>query len=101
MSAPVACSITDALADKIRGRSAVVGVVGLGYVGLPLAVEFAQAGFHVIGIDLSETKVNQINAGQSYVSDIPSSVLAPLVQKGLLLATSDFSCVSALDTINI
>jgi UDP-N-acetyl-D-glucosamine dehydrogenase len=101
MSAPVVYSIADVVADKIRTRSAVVGVVGLGYVGLPLAVEFAQAGFHVIGVDLSETKVNQINNGESYVADIPSTVLAPLVQKGLLRATTDFSCVSGLDTINI
>jgi UDP-N-acetyl-D-glucosamine dehydrogenase len=101
MSAPVAYSMAEVLADKIHAHSAVVGVVGLGYVGLPLAVEFAQAGFHVVGIDLSEAKVDQINAGQSYVRDIPSSVLAPLVRKGLLRATSDFSCASALDTINI
>ncbi|MDQ1473840.1 MAG: UDP-N-acetyl-D-glucosamine dehydrogenase [Bryobacterales bacterium] len=101
MSVSVVHSAAEVVADKIRERSAVVGVVGLGYVGLPLAVEFAQAGFHVIGIDLSEAKVNQINAGHSYVNDIPSSVLLPLVQKGLLKATTDFSCVSGLDTVNI
>ena len=60
------------LTKKIEDRSARVGVVGLGYVGLPLAVEFAKAGFHVTGIDLVQGKVDQINAGVSYIQDIPS-----------------------------
>jgi UDP-N-acetyl-D-glucosamine dehydrogenase len=90
-----------ALTEKIVNRQATVGVVGLGYVGLPLAVEFAQAGFHVVGIDLSEAKVARVNAGDSYVGDIPSSVLAPLVRQGMLRATTDFACVNELDTINI
>ena len=81
------------LAKKIRTRRARVGVVGLGYVGLPLAVEFAAAGFTVIGIDISEEKVRRVNAGDSYVGDIPSSTLAPLVEAGRLRATTDFSAV--------
>ena len=89
------------LAEKIRTRRARVGVVGLGYVGLPLAVEFAAAGFTVIGIDISEEKVRRVNAGDSYVGDIPSSTLAPLVEAGRLRATTDFSAVLDLDTINI
>ena len=89
------------LAGKIRTRRARVGVVGLGYVGLPLAVEFAEAGFTVIGIDISEEKVRRVNAGDSYVGDIPSSTLAPLVEAGRLRATTDFSAVLDLDTINI
>ena len=89
------------LQEKISSRRARVGIVGLGYVGLPLAVEFAKAGFTVTGIDLSEDKVNRVNAGDSYVGDIPSSVLAPLVQSGRLRATTDFSAVLELDTINI
>jgi UDP-N-acetyl-D-glucosamine dehydrogenase len=89
------------LAGKIRTRRARVGVVGLGYVGLPLAVEFAAAGFTVIGIDISEEKVRRVNAGDSYVGDIPSSTLAPLVEAGRLRATTDFSAVLDLDTINI
>ena len=60
------------LKDKIESRAARVGVVGLGYVGLPLAVEFAKAGFHVTGIDISEDKTQRVNAGDSYVGDIPS-----------------------------
>jgi UDP-N-acetyl-D-glucosamine dehydrogenase len=89
------------LSEKILSKKAGVGVVGLGYVGLPLAVEFAQAGFHVTGIDVNEEKVARVNAGDSYVGDIPTSVLAPLVQQGLLKATSDFSCLADLDTVNI
>jgi UDP-N-acetyl-D-glucosamine dehydrogenase len=89
------------LADKIRTRSARVGIVGLGYVGLPLAVEFAKAGFTVTGIDITEEKVRRVNAGDSYIGDIPSSILGPLVKAGKLRATTDFSAVLELDTINI
>ena len=89
------------LAEKIKAHSAVIGVVGLGYVGLPLAVEFAQAGFHVVGIDLSESKCASVNAGESYIGDIPTSVLAPLVQQGLLRATTDFCALLEMDTVNI
>src|SRR5271157_1550126 len=89
------------LQEKIRSRHARVGVVGLGYVGLPLAVEFAKAGFSVTGIDVSEDKTRRVNAGDSYVGDIPSSVLGPLVESGKLRATTDFSAVLELDTINI
>jgi len=89
------------LAGKIRNKSARVGIVGLGYVGLPLAVEFAKAGFTVTGIDISEEKVRRVNAGDSYIGDIPSAVLAPLVESGKLRATTEFSAVLELDTINI
>ena len=89
------------LEERIKSRTARVGVVGLGYVGLPLAVEFAKAGFTVTGIDLSVEKARRVNAGDSYVGDVPSAVLAPLVESGKLRATSDFSAVRHLDTINI
>src|ERR1700693_90062 len=89
------------LEEKIKSRRARVGVVGLGYVGLPLAVEFARAGFTVTGIDLSEEKVRRVNAGDSYIGDIPSATLAPLVEAGQLRATADFAAVQELDTINI
>ena len=89
------------LEEKIRSRQARVGVVGLGYVGLPLAVEYAKAGFCVTGIDLSEEKVRRVNAGDSYVGDIPSATLGPLVESGKLRATANFSAVQKLDTINI
>jgi UDP-N-acetyl-D-glucosamine dehydrogenase len=89
------------LAEKIRSKTARVGVVGLGYVGLPLAVEYAEAGFQVTGIDLSEPKISRVNAGDSYVGDVPSSLLAPLVKAGRLRATTDFAAIGDLDTINI
>jgi len=89
------------LGEKIKSRQARVGIVGLGYVGLPLAVEFAKAGFTVTGIDLSESKTSAVNAGESYIGDIPSSVLKPLVQSGKIRATTDFSAVKDLDTVNI
>ena len=92
---------TQTLEEKIRTRTARVGIVGLGYVGLPLAVEFAKAGFPVTGIDISEEKSRRVNGGDSYVGDIPTSVLAPLVRAGKLRATNDFSVVQELDTINI
>ena len=89
------------LAEKIRTKRARVGIVGLGYVGLPLAVEFARAGFDVTGIDVSEAKTSRVNAGDSYVGDVPNETLRPLVEAGKLRATADFSTVSELDTINI
>jgi UDP-N-acetyl-D-glucosamine dehydrogenase len=94
-------SWAERLDEKIRNRTARVGVVGLGYVGLPLGVEFAKAGFAVTGIDVGESKVARVNAADSYVLDVPQSVLAPLVEDGRLRATVDFSVVRELDTINI
>jgi len=91
----------ESLAEKIRSRKARVGVVGLGYVGLPLAVEYAGEGYHVTGIDLNAGKTERVNAGDSYVGDVPSSIMAPMVQSGHLRATTDFSVVRDLDTINI
>ena len=89
------------LADKIRSKTARVGVVGLGYVGLPLAVEYAQAGYHVTGIDLSSGKTARVNAADSYIGDVPSSAMEPLVANGKLRATTDFSVIRDLDTVNI
>lgn len=76
-------------------------MVGLGYVGLPLAVEYAAEGYHVTGIDLNAAKTARVNAGDSYVGDVPSALMAPLVKSGHLRATADFSTVRDLDTINI
>src|SRR5882762_7865798 len=93
--------VQQTLENKIRNRKARVGIVGLGYVGLPLAVEFVKAGFEVIGIDVSESKVAKVNAGESYIADIPEGVFAPLVKSGKLSATTDFGVISELDTVNI
>ena len=89
------------LTHKIRTKTARVGVVGLGYVGLPLAVEYAKEGFPVTGIDLMDSKVDQINNGISYIQDVPAADLASAVAANKLRATTDFSVVSELDTINI
>jgi UDP-N-acetyl-D-glucosamine dehydrogenase len=89
------------LQDKIRSRRARIGIVGLGYVGLPLAVEFGKAGFSVTGIDVNPDKVRRVNAGDSYVSDIASAALGALVHSGKLRATTDFSAIFDLDTIDI
>jgi UDP-N-acetyl-D-glucosamine dehydrogenase len=99
-AAPTAAH-TDLLRHKISTRTARVGIVGLGYVGLPLAVEFAKAGFEVTGVDLVESKVARINAGDSYVQDVPSQEVFSLVEQGRLRATTDFSAIAELDTINI
>jgi UDP-N-acetyl-D-glucosamine dehydrogenase len=90
-----------ALERKVASRKARVGVVGLGYVGLPLAVEFARAGFRVLGIDLDARKVAGINAGRSHFEDVPTSVLAPLVRKGLVKAQRGYRGSGALDAIFI
>src|SRR5579871_989149 len=101
MTMAAAETIASILHEKIASRQARVGIVGLGYVGLPLAVEFAKAGFSVTGIDLDAGKTARVNAGQSYVGDIPSATLASLVSGNKLRATTDFSAVQDLDTINI
>ena len=94
-------SIGSGLEDKIRARTARVGIIGLGYVGLPLAVEFGRAGFSVTGIDVSADKTRQVNAGESYVGDVPTGVLAGLVEQRKICATTDFAAVAELDTLNI
>jgi UDP-N-acetyl-D-glucosamine dehydrogenase len=94
-------TIAESLATRIRTREAKCGVVGLGYVGLPLAVELGKAGFQVTGFDIAEEKVAQLNAGKSYVQDVPSSDVAALTQSGRFRATTDFSEIAAMDTINI
>jgi UDP-N-acetyl-D-glucosamine dehydrogenase len=89
------------LIEKIRRREARCGVIGLGYVGLPLALEFARAGFRVTGIDLDERKIDAIAAGRSYIVDTKDGEIAEQVKAGRFRATSDFSVISELDTINI
>lgn len=89
------------LLDKIRSRKARTGVIGLGYVGLPLAIEFAHAGFRAIGIDVDQRKVDAINAGTSYIVDTANEEVASLVTTGRLSATTDFSVLAECDTINI
>ena len=91
----------ESLRKKIENRTAKVGVIGLGYVGLPLSATIAKAGFQVTGIDLSEEKVNQVNDGISYISDLSLETLAPLIQRGQIRATTDYAILSELNIINI
>lgn len=87
--------------SKIADREAVVGVVGLGYVGLPLAVAFAEAGFSVVGVDVDAEKVAALQAGESYVEDVPAAMLQPLVAQGLLRATTSYEALHEADAISI
>jgi len=89
------------LSEKLKDKTAHLGVIGLGYVGLPLAVEYAEAGYHVTGFDVAQDKVDGVNAGRSHVKDVPSESLAKVVRAGLLSATSDFSKLREVDTVNI
>ena len=89
------------LLKKIADREIVAGVVGLGYVGLPLAVEKAKAGFKTIGFDVQQSKVDQVNSGHNYIGDVVDSDLAMLVENGMLQATSDFSRISEVDFVAI
>ncbi len=91
----------DALLQRLHDRQATVGIVGLGYVGLPLAVEFAAAGYTVIGYDVDATKVAQINGGASYIGDIESTQVAPLVEDGKLCASTDAADLRHADVISI
>jgi UDP-N-acetyl-D-glucosamine dehydrogenase len=89
------------LKDKIRDRKARIGIIGLGYVGLPLAVEFAKEGFDVTGFDVDESKVTEINAGRSYIGDVTTADVAAAVNAGRLHATTDMSKLHDMDAIDI
>ncbi len=89
------------LIERLKNRQAVVGIIGLGYVGLPLAVEFAEAGFNVIGLDLSSSKVDQLNSGVSYIPDITTERIHHLVANGKLRATTSYEELRMVDTISI
>jgi UDP-N-acetyl-D-glucosamine dehydrogenase len=94
-------STAASLLDRIRSRQARIGVIGLGYVGLPLAVEFAHAGFHVTGFDTDAGKTTEINAGRSYIPDVPASEVAKFVHAGTLKATTDMRELADMDAIDI
>ncbi|MFH1776278.1 MAG: nucleotide sugar dehydrogenase [Candidatus Omnitrophota bacterium] len=87
--------------EKIKTKKATCAVIGMGYVGLPLAVEFALAGFKVIAIDLQRWKVDAINKGKSYIDDVESSLLKSIIADGRLSATTDYHALKRVDTINI
>ncbi|MFN2280330.1 MAG: nucleotide sugar dehydrogenase, partial [Anaerolineales bacterium] len=89
------------LVKKLENRSASVVVLGMGYVGLPLAVVLAEAGYQVTGVDLDQTKVDRLNQGISYIDDVETSLVGRLVEGGSLRATTDFSAVKEADAVSI
>ncbi len=93
--------MSEKILNKLNERSAVVGVIGLGYVGLPLAVEFASAGLNVIGFDLDQSRVDAINAGRSYIPDVPTESVGSLVKSGKLLASTEFANLAKTDAVII
>jgi UDP-N-acetyl-D-glucosamine dehydrogenase len=93
--------LADAFTEKIEGREAKVAVVGLGYVGLPLAMLFAEKGFQVLGFDTDQTKVDQLNAGRSYIGHIPEDRVGRVIAGGKLEATADFSRLAEPEAILI
>jgi len=92
---------TQQILQKISANTEVVGIIGLGYVGLPLAVNFAEAGVKVIGFDKSEAKVNKISSGENYIKDIRDAVLREVVDKITLQATTDFARMKECDALII
>jgi UDP-N-acetyl-D-glucosamine dehydrogenase len=91
----------DHLISSFQDRSARIAILGLGYVGLPLATVFAEAGFHVVGIDPIQSKVDSINRGESYIQDVPTEQVARLVRDGCLQATTDFAALRDADAVSI
>ncbi len=89
------------LIEKVEGRTAVIGVIGLGYVGLPLAVEKAKAGFTVIGFDIQEQRVKMVNEGHNYIGDVVNEDLEQLAKSGKLQATTDFESLRECDVVAI
>lgn len=89
------------LKEKILNKTATLGVCGLGYVGLPLAVEKAKAGFHVVGFDIQKQKVDMVNAGENYIGDVVNEDLKAIVDSGMLRATIDFATVASCDCVCI
>ena len=91
----------EALKTKILYRKATAAVIGLGYVGLPLALEIASAGFKVVGIDLDQNKIAKLKGAQSYIGDVPGETIAKAVEKGRFTPTSDFSALRDVDSVSI
>ena len=89
------------LKHRIESKEAKIAVIGLGYVGLPLAVEFASQGFSVTGIDIQEQKIEKLSNGENYIEDVDSALLNELVQNGKLKSTTDFSVLSDIDAVSI
>ena len=89
------------LRNKLEAHNATAAVIGLGYVGLPLAMEIVAAGFKVIGIDLDQNKIATLKQGKSYILDVPEKTVADAVHSGKFTPTADFSALAKADTVSI
>src|ERR1051325_6696576 len=94
-------STKENLVQKLKSKEAKVAILGLGYVGLPLAVVFAEAGFHVTGIDPDSRKVDVLTKGISYIPDVKTEAVEKLVKSGYFTATTDFSVLKDMDAVSI
>ncbi|HSB66749.1 MAG TPA: NAD(P)-binding domain-containing protein, partial [Anaerolineales bacterium] len=93
--------VKDTLLKSLHDRTAKIGILGLGYVGLPLATAFGEAGFSVMGIDPDPRKINTLNNGESYIQDVPSEQIQRLMKGGRFSATNDFSTLRTCDAVSI
>ena len=93
--------MSERLKQNFINQTAEIGIIGLGYVGLPLACEFGYAGFNVTGIDIDEKRVDLLNEGTNYISDVNDEKFSVLVKSGKFRASTDFSCIKNLDAISI
>jgi UDP-N-acetyl-D-glucosamine dehydrogenase len=101
MISEVSCAHLDNFIQKVENRSLTAGILGLGYVGLPLAQLFTSQGFRVLGLDIDESKTRKLQGGESYIGHIPPSVILEMRKDDRLVATSDFSCIAEADTLSI
>ncbi|MCK4915973.1 MAG: UDP-N-acetyl-D-glucosamine dehydrogenase, partial [Candidatus Eisenbacteria sp.] len=89
------------LKEKLQSKEARLAVIGLGYVGLPLSMEFARSGFHVVGIDTDAEKVRLLGEGESYIQDVPAEWIRDALDAGTFEATTDFSALQTVDAVDI
>src|SRR5262245_58851049 len=94
-------SVKETLIGKLKDKNAKIAILGLGYVGLPLAVVFCEAGFQVTGVDPDARKVDALKKGESYIPDVKTESVARLVKSGKLAATTDFSILKEMDAVSI
>src|SRR4030065_765799 len=94
-------TIKETVLKKLADRSAKIGIIGLGYVGLPLATAMGEAGFTVLGVDLDQRKIDALNKGISYIQDVPSEQVERLRNTGKLVASTDFATMSDADALTL
>ncbi len=93
--------IKENLSEKIANKTARIGIIGLGYTGLPLAIEFFKSGYHIVGFEVDQSRADKVNSGETYIKDIKNEDLSRIVNSGRLSATTDFSLIKDIDVIQI